>query len=71
MIVLISQQHQGLMQKQAPKVLVECLIIGKQYDLSVVAALRKAVELHPKDIDGAVSILDLFLICNFTSCHTP
>lgn len=61
MSALISQQHQGPVQRQAYKALVECLIIGKQYGLSLPAALRQTVKLHLEPIDGADVMLDLIL----------
>jgi hypothetical protein len=61
MSALISQQHRGPVQKRAYKALVECLIIGKQYGLSLPAALRKKVKVHLEPIDGVDVMLDLMI----------
>ncbi|KAJ4302951.1 hypothetical protein N0V90_001842 [Kalmusia sp. IMI 367209] len=61
MSVLISQQHQGEIQKQAYKALVECLIIGRQHGLSLAAAQRQTVKFNLKPIDRTDVMLDLIL----------
>lgn len=61
MSALISQQQQGPAQKQAYKALVEYLIIGKQYGLSLPVALRQTVKRNLDPIDGVDGMLDQIL----------
>lgn len=61
MSALISQQRQGPAQKQAYKALVECLIIGKQYGLSLPVALRQTMKRNLDPIDGVDAMLDQIL----------
>ncbi|MCJ1268483.1 hypothetical protein MMC22_008371 [Lobaria immixta] len=58
---LISQQQQGPLQQRAYKALVECLIIGKQYGLSLPVAVRQTVKQHLEPIDGVEGMLDQIL----------
>jgi ankyrin repeat domain-containing protein 50 len=58
---LISQQQQGSVQKRAYKALVECLIIGKQYGLSLPVTLRQTVKRNLDSIDGVDGMLDQIL----------
>ncbi|OKL59155.1 hypothetical protein UA08_05962 [Talaromyces atroroseus] len=61
MSALISQQQQGAPQKRAYRALVECLIIGKQYDLSLPVALRQILRRYLYPIDGVDEMLDQIL----------
>ncbi|KAI9926350.1 hypothetical protein MW887_004114 [Aspergillus wentii] len=61
MSALISQQQRGPTQKRAYKALVECLIIGKQYGLSLPVALRQTVKRNLDTIDGVDGMLDRIL----------
>ena len=61
MSALISQQHQGPLQKRAYKALVECLIIGKQYGLALPAALRQRVKQHLNSLMGVDVMLNQIL----------
>lgn len=58
---LISRQKQGPVQKRAYKALVECLIIGKQYGLSLPIAQRDKVKQNLESMDGADGMLDQIL----------
>ncbi|KAI1821707.1 ankyrin repeat protein [Xylaria intraflava] len=61
MSTLISQQEQGPTQKRAYKALVEFMIIGKQYGLSLPMTLRQRVKQHLESTDGADGMLDRIL----------
>ncbi|RFU80617.1 natch and ankyrin domain [Trichoderma arundinaceum] len=55
---LISQQPPGSLQKRACKTLVECLIIGKQYDLAPPATvLRQRVKQHLQALPGVENMI--------------
>ncbi|OJD15801.1 hypothetical protein AJ78_03981 [Emergomyces pasteurianus Ep9510] len=60
MSVLIPQQ-QGLAGKRAFKALVECLIIGKQFGLSLSVRVLETVKRNLEPIDGVDEILDQIL----------
>ena len=58
MSALISKQPPGSLQKRACKALVECLIIGKQYDLALpTAALRQRVKQHLHSLPGVENMI--------------
>ncbi|KAI0203575.1 ankyrin repeat protein [Astrocystis sublimbata] len=58
MSALISNQLSGPLQKRACKTLVECLIIGKQYGLSLpAAALGRRVKQHLQSLPGIDNML--------------
>ncbi|KAL2816638.1 hypothetical protein BDW59DRAFT_136665 [Aspergillus cavernicola] len=61
MSTLISRQQQGPARKRAFKALVECLIIGKQYGLSLPMAVRETVKRNLDPIDGVDGMLDQIL----------
>lgn len=52
MSTLISQKSQGPMQKWASKTLIECLLIGKQFDLTLPSKLRRSLKERLANIDG-------------------
>ncbi|OAT14139.1 ankyrin repeat-containing protein, variant 2 [Blastomyces gilchristii SLH14081] len=59
--VLIPRQQQGLSRKRAFKALVECLIIGKQFGLSLSMGVRETVKRNLELIDGVDGMLDQLL----------
>ncbi|KAI0450324.1 ankyrin repeat protein [Xylaria acuta] len=61
MSALISRQLKGPAQKRGFKALVECLIIGKQYGLSLPIAVRETVKRNLEPIDGVDEMLDQIL----------
>ncbi|KLJ06560.1 hypothetical protein EMPG_10037 [Blastomyces silverae] len=61
MSVLISRQQQGPARKRAFKALVECLIIGKQFGLSLSMGVRETVKRNLEPIDGVDGMLDQIL----------
>ncbi|KAI1178591.1 ankyrin repeat protein [Nemania sp. FL0916] len=61
MSALISQQQQGPVQMRAYKALVEWLIIGKQYGLSLPAVLHHTVKQHLDPIEGVEGMLNQIL----------
>ena len=56
--LIFQQQEDGPIRKRAYKALVECLIIGKQYDLPMPVARRQTVKGHLEHIDGVEGMLD-------------
>ncbi|KAI2632318.1 hypothetical protein GGR54DRAFT_583055 [Hypoxylon sp. NC1633] len=62
MSALIAQQLKGPVQKRGVKALMECLIIGKQYELSLPTAVRGTVKRNLHTIDGVDEMLDQLLI---------
>ncbi|SPO05222.1 uncharacterized protein DNG_07909 [Cephalotrichum gorgonifer] len=61
MSVLISREQSGQARKRAFKALVECLIIGKQYGLSLSKAVRERVKWNLDSMDGVNGMLDQLL----------
>lgn len=59
MSALISQQQPGPFQRQTFRALVECLVIGKQYALSLSASLRKNIISQFDSIEEAEAMLGL------------
>ncbi|KAK2732324.1 hypothetical protein FQN55_004266 [Onygenales sp. PD_40] len=61
MTTLISQHQPGPAQKQAFKTFVECLIIGKQYGLSLFETVQEIIKQNLGPIDGTDEVLDQIL----------
>lgn len=62
MSVLISELEQGPLQRRAYRSLVECLVIGKQYDVPVRVAMHQKMKHHLSSITGADGMLTHMLV---------
>jgi hypothetical protein len=62
MSILISGLEQGSVQRRAYKALVECLIIGKQYDVPVRVTMHQTMKQHLGPIAGADGMLTQMLV---------
>jgi nucleoside phosphorylase len=71
MSILISELEQGPLQKRAYKALVECLIIGKQYDVPMRVTLHQTMKQHLGPIAGADGMLDQMLTPTISRKVTP